>query len=197
MKKVLQVKIVGTKPLLMHAFREEMLDRKKSKEGTTGNNPMEWKVSVIMDGDRNLYLPSSYLFAPLREAGRYTKIGRGNIIKHVVSTLEILQEKNYLTRDGVQLQVPPGDELVSRDGTASVYLDVRSVVNPMTKGRNLRYRVAMSPGWECVFTLSWDDSILSVSQMNQLLNDAGQMCGTGCGRGIGMGRFKVESCEIA
>lgn len=194
MKKQAVIKIEGIKPILFHAFREEALDKKKTKSGSTGNNPEEWKTTVIMDEDRKLYLPASYLFAPIKEAGKYTKIGRGSIVKHVAATLEVLTERIYL----IGRSVPSDAEVVELKNATSmpVYLDVRSVVNPMTKGRNLRYRIACSPGWQCEFMITWDDSVLSASQMEQLIKDAGIMCGSGCGRAIGFGRFKVLEFKI-
>lgn len=191
MKRMAQVEIEGTEALLLNAFREEALDKKKSKSGSTGNNPDEWKTTVVMDENRNIYLPAPYLFAPIKGAGRYTKIGRGNIIAHIAATLKVSPDKILL--DG--LFVPPEDQ-IDRDPTKPVYLDVRSVVNPMTKGRNLRYRVACKSGWKCKFFVSWDDNILSTSQMETILKDAGIMCGTGCGRAIGFGRFQLNSFKM-
>lgn len=191
MKKSISITIRGVKPLLMHAFREDVFDKKKAKSGSVGNNPDEWKGTVIMDEERKLYLPNSYLFAPIRESGKYTKIGRGNIVKHIASTLEVSPDKIYVVDANGQQLIVPEDDKITRETTSPVYLDVRSVVNPMTKGRNLRYRVASAPGWTATFVVTWDDSVLSVAQMQQSIKDAGVMCGTGCGRAIGFGRFEV------
>jgi len=191
MIKKLLVKIEGVKPLLFHAFSPDVLDAKKPKQGSAGNNPEEWKKTVHMDAERRLYLPESYLYGPIKEAGRYSKIGRGNIIKYVSATLEVTPTKIYLEN----LKVPIESEL-TRDDTQEVYLDVRSAVNPMTKGRNLRYRIACKPGWKCEFKASWDDSVLSVEQMKQVIQDSGIMCGTGSGRAIGFGRYKVLETKL-
>jgi hypothetical protein len=91
------------------------------------------------------------------------------------------------------LEVP---ENLSREKDKPVYLDVRSVVNPTTKGRNLRYRAACAPGWKCEFVISWDDSIISKEQMRSVLKDAGELCGTGSGRSLGFGRFQVIDFKI-
>jgi len=189
MKKSMSVKIEGVKTILFHAFKEEVLDKNKAKSGTAGNNPNEWKTTVIMDERRRLYLPSSYLFAPIREAGKYTKIGRGTISKHIASTLEISPDIIFL--EGLSVPEEWDKEAPPRDPSLPVYLDARSVVNPMTKGRNMRYRVACHPGWKCSFQVGWDDTVLSFDTMEKILKDAGVMCGTGCGRAIGFGRWKV------
>lgn len=193
MKKRAFVKIKGIKPFLFHAFRESALDRSKTKKGATGNNPEEWKDTVIMDEERRLYIPPSYIFAAIREGGRYSKAGRGNIVKQVIASLEVSPAKIYFKG----LILPPDNELNKVEAdiipvtNLDVYIDVRSVVNPMTKGRNMRYRVGLSPGWECEFFVTWDDSILSSAQMEKVTRDGGLMSGTGCGRAIGFGRFEV------
>jgi hypothetical protein len=86
---------------------------------------------------------------------------------------------------------PPADD------TLPVYLDVRSVKNPGTKARNVRYRVAASPGWSLSFTLLWDRTIVSREQMEAVVGDAGQLVGLADARSIGFGRFKVKSFEAA
>ena len=77
-----------------------------------------------------------------------------------------------------------------------VYLDVRSVRNPSTRGRNVRYRVAASPGWKTSFSISWDDTLLNENEMRAVLIDAGRFVGLGDGRSIGLGRFDVLSVVI-
>lgn len=77
------------------------------------------------------------------------------------------------------------------DITAPVYIDVCGVRNPSTKGRNVRYRLAASPGWECVFTIIFDKTVVARHQMISAINDAAVLVGIGDGRSIGNGRFEV------
>jgi hypothetical protein len=83
----------------------------------------------------------------------------------------------------------------ARDKTAPVYLDVQSVRNPSTKGRNVRYRVAASVGWSTSFTILFDKTIVDRNSMQAVLNDAGVLVGIADGRSIGFGRFTIESFE--
>jgi hypothetical protein len=76
-KKSLLVSIRGVRPLFLHAFNESVLDKKKKKSGTAGNN------------------------------------------------IEVSPDKIYL---GLKC---PEEEQLTRDPEQPVYLDVRSVVNPM------------------------------------------------------------------
>ena len=50
-----------------------------------------------------------------------------------------------------------------------VFLDIRGVMNPNTKGKNVRYRVACSIGWKTAFKFSFDDSVISQSQIKKVL----------------------------
>lgn len=83
------------------------------------------------------------------------------------------------------------------DPTAPVYLDVRSVKNPATKARNVRYRVAAASGWAARFSIYWDKTIVSRGEMESAIVDAGRYVGVGDGRTIGFGRFSVDSFTVA
>jgi hypothetical protein len=191
MKLSAKVSIKGTSALLLHAFKAEILEAKTAKGGTTGNNRDEWKKTVLMTGDREIYLPSNYLLNPFKEGAKYVKVGKGNLSKKLVSTLTIPQDKIFL--DG--LKVPEEQDLLELD-SEPVYLDVRGVVNPMTKGRNLRYRIACRKGWTCSFTIEWDDYVISTESMKLCAENAGLFSGTGDGRSIGCGRFEITSFKL-
>jgi hypothetical protein len=89
------------------------------------------------------------------------------------------------------------DEPIPTDPDALVYLDVRSVRNPTTKARNVRYRIAASSGWQACFTIQWDRTIVSLNELRAVLNDAGALVGLGDGRTIGFGRFRVATFDAA
>ena len=184
------VEIEGTKTFLWHTFPLDALSTTKKKEGTTGDNKIEWKDTVLMDENRRLYVYNSYLKSSIADGGKEIKQGRGNISKKVASTLDIEEYRLFFT----DLSVPLEDDL-SRDDSQAVYLDVRAVVNPMTKGRNLRYRIAAKAGWKLTFVLTWDDRILSKDQIRSCVENAGDLQGIGDGRSIGFGRFKLLRFE--
>jgi hypothetical protein len=70
------------------------------------------------------------------------------------------------------------------------------VRNPSTKARNVRYRIAAAPGWSLGFTIQWDRTIVSRSEIESVCTDAGALVGLGDGRSIGFGRFVVESFVV-
>lgn len=186
------VRIKGTRPILFHAFCEDVLsDTKRKSSGNAGNNPEEWKDTVTMDEDRHLYVTGMNLFSMLKNAAKHTKIGRGTISAKVGATLQIAPKMYYLKERFV-----PTQDVIDRVETKPVYLHVCSVKNPNTKGRNLRYRVAASPGWEVSFDIEWDERIVSRQHMLQVCQDAGILEGLNDGRSIGFGRFDVISFEL-
>jgi len=182
-----KIHIKGTRPFLWNRFSEDSIPLERvEKKGVPGNNPEEWKKSVLMQENGQLYVEPSYFFGCIRDAAIHTKMGRGSIQKQVASTLQITDEI-ILVKD----RLVPLNQEISRDPNQPVYLDVRSVRNPSTRGRNIRYRVAASKGWEMEFNIFWDLSIVETRQMEAVLNDAGQLVGIGDARSIGFGRFDV------
>ena len=186
---IANVKIVGMRPLLWNHFSTESLPLSKvEKKGVAGNNPEEWKKTVLHDTNKQLYLEPASIFGCIRDGAKYTKIGRGSLQPLVAATLQVLDPKILVNR-----YLP--DEITA-DATQDVYLDVRSVKNPTTKGRNIRYRVAASTGWKLNFNIFWDKTIINRDQVHAIINDAGMYCGLGDGRSIGFGRFEVEEFRL-
>jgi hypothetical protein len=161
-----------------------------------GNNPEEWRKTVTYASDGQLYLRGDYIFSCLREAARYTKKGRGSIQRLVAATLQA-QEDRVFIKDrfipGFNGKLP---DTMPTDPDLPVYLDIRGVRNPSTKARNVRYRVACSPGWECDFSIMFDKTVVDRHQMHAVAIDAGKLVGLADGRSIGFGRFEIVSFEI-
>ncbi len=182
--------IEGTRPLLWNAFTLDAIPlTKREKTGVAGNDPEEWRRSVLAQPDGTLYLPPTYLFGCLRDAARYTRRGRGSLQAPLAATLQVLDDLLPLANRCLPAELPT-------DPTQPVYLDVRSVKNPNTRGRNIRYRVAAAPGWQVTARLCWDVSLISRAELAAVALDAGRLVGLGDGRGIGFGRFEVLALEV-
>jgi len=166
---------------------------RQERAGTAGNDPTEWKKTVQATDDRQLYVKASQVFATIRDGARYTKKGRGTIQKDVVATLLVVSPERILLDR--YLWDKELDESPPEDPSLPTYLDVRGVRNPSTKARNVRYRVAISPGWEVEFVIQWDCTIINTEQIQAATIDGGRMCGLLNGRAIGMGRFEVTEFE--
>lgn len=196
------VTIKGLRPLWFHRFGPEAMPLEKGeKTGVAGNDPEEWRRTVSVKSTGQLCLDAACVFAAMRDGAKYTKQGRGSLQPAVAATLQVVESSILIDRwfpgfpsdqpfDVKTAAVPPTDP------DLSLYLDIRGVRNPTTKGRNVRYRVACAAGWQSTFSLTWDKTVVSRPAMNAIAIDAGKLCGLGNGRSIGMGRFEVVAFDV-
>ena len=198
-----QIKITGIKTLAWHYFGIDALPLEaREKSGVAGNDPEEWKRSVLMDDERKLYLPPTYFFGCVKNGGKTVKKGKGNLLADIASTLQIIDDVVYIENGKGALQLPDPPEKIEastrkNDLMPKCYVEVIGVRNPSTKARNIRYRVAAKPGWHCQFSMLWDATIVDRKSMETAVRNAGQLVGIGDGRGsIGYGRFSVDSFNI-
>lgn len=191
------IKIKGIRPLFWNVFGPDSIPlEKQERTGVAGNDPEEWKRTVVYTKEGQLYLPGSYAFGTLRDGSKYTKKGKGSIQTVLTSTLQVLDDRILIDRYIPNYNGNGLPDTLPTDPDEPVYLDIRSTVNPSTRARNVRYRVVASPGWHAVFHAQWDKTIVSRGEMEAVCIDAGQFCGVGNARKIGMGRFEVEAFEI-
>lgn len=184
------LEIRGTRPLLWHYFGPDAIpvDGKKERTGVAGNDPQEWRRSVLVTGNGQLYVEPTYVFGCLRDGAKHTARKRGTLQPFVAATLQVLDEQVLVDRF-----IP---DPLPTDPTAPVYLDIRSVRNPVTRSRNVRYRVAASRGWHLQCTILWDKTVVSRGEMEAATIDAGRFAGIGDGRSIGFGRFTVTAFAV-
>lgn len=198
-----KVTIKGSRPLLWHAFGPEAIPlEKQEKTGVPGHDPEEWRKTVLVTKDGQLFIEPTYAFSAVREGARYTKKGRASLMKPVAATLQVVDPRILIDRwmpdfpNGNKYDPETADP-PERDSDLPVYLDVRGVVQPKTRGRNVRYRVAASPGWMTEFSLLWDKTIISRGEMEAIVIDTGKLVGLGNGRSIGFGRFDVVAFDVS
>ncbi len=184
------IEITGTRPLLWHYFGPDAIpvDGKKERTGVAGNDPQEWTRSVLVTPAGQLYVEPTYIFGCLRDGAKHTSRKRGTLQPFVSATLQVLDDRVLVDRF---LPDP-----IPTDPTAPVYLDIRSVKNPVTRSRNVRYRVAASSGWQMRCTIIWDKTVVSRGEMEAATIDAGRFAGIGDGRSIGFGRFTVGAFAV-
>src|ERR1051326_5071990 len=188
---VAEATIQGTRALFWHHFGPDALPlEKREKTGVAGNDPTEWTRTVLMTKDRQLFLQANFIFGCIRDGARYSRKGRSSLQSAVCATIQVTDERVMVDR-----YVPP--EPIPTDPEEVVYMDIRSVRTPTTKARNIRYRIAASPGWSCAFHLLWDKTIVGRNEMEAVLRDAGTLVGIGDGRTIGYGRFELKAFNVA
>jgi len=191
-----RITIKGFRPLLWHRFGPHALPLEAvEKTGVAGHNPDEWKLTYTADKKGQLYLEPSYIFGCIRDGGSKVKMGRGNARAAVASTLEVEEARIMIDRFMPKDYEKMATSDFPIDTDEPVYMDIRSVRNPNTKSRNIRYRVTSSPGWKATFHIMWDKTVIPRDVMHSILIDAGKLCGVGDGRAIGFGRFHIEEFE--
>lgn len=166
-----QVVIRGTRPLWQHKFGPDALPlHPGEKSGVAGNDPEEWRKTCMIDSQGRPYVRDTYLFATIRDGGRYIKSGRSNLIRPIAATLQVLDDPIIITNrywpgyenDDLEDEFDPIEADPPEDNPeANLYMDIRGVRNPSTRNRNIRYRVALSTGWEMSFAIQFDKSIVS------------------------------------
>lgn len=199
MHKQAKVKIRGTRPLQFHAFGIHALDGgRKEKTGTAGNDPSEWRKTVLAMPDGQLYITRPYIFGCLKNGGKHEKVGKGSLLPKVAATLQVCGS-DKIPIIGRKL---PGsidsikNEDLSTNPEDPVYLNIAGVRNPSTKARNIRYTICCCTGWELEFHIMWDVTMISENSMEAICISAGSFEGLGDGRSIGNGRFEILSFEL-
>jgi hypothetical protein len=198
-----KVAISGIKTLAIHHFGPDALPlEKQEKTGVAGHDPEEWKRTVLLTKKRELFFPPTYFFGSIKEGGRHVKKGRGSIMYDVAATLQIEDDAIKIHYDGDPIVLSETPDVIDAYSVPTEELPVSyveriGVKNPSTKARNIRYRVAVKPGWSMSLTIMFDPTIVARTQMGQALTAAGQLVGIADGRGsIGYGRYNVTQFEV-
>ncbi|SHH13106.1 hypothetical protein [Desulfosporosinus lacus] len=194
MSNVIQANLLirGTRPMLIHHFGPEAIPlERRERSGVAGNDPEEWKRTVLMTDNRQIFVPCEYILANFRAGSKIAFGSRGGHSTKLAACLHIADENILFNRF-----VPENLHEFINCTEADVYLDVRGVKQPTTKARNVRYRVALSPGWQSRFSVVWDKTLISREEMHSIVIHAGQFVGLGDGRTIGFGRYTVEEFDL-
>lgn len=198
-----KVSIRGIRFLAWHHFGVDALPLEaREKTGVAGNDPEEWKRSVLMDDERKLYLLPTYFFGCIKGGGRTVKKGKGNLLTAIASTLQVVDDQIFVSNEADVLTLPNPPQMIEAgsqktDKLPPCFVEIIGVRNPSTKARNIRYRVVAKAGWQCSFTLLWDATVIDRRSMEMAIVNAGQLVGIGDGRGsIGYGRFNVETFDV-
>lgn len=127
------------------------------------------------------FIPADHLRGAFINAGAYSKAKVGNARKSM---------KNIVAG---MFEVSPEQIILSEYDT----IDKRSCVNKNVKARVITIRPRWNQ-WEAEFTLSVDEDSISLSQVKQIIEDAGKYIGIGSFRPMNngrFGRFKLTSIE--
>ncbi len=181
----INVKIEGVTPLLMHKFNEESLNKNGVKVNSNKNQtPREIaEKTAYKDENDELYVPFTWVFGALINAGKYFKMNKNKVttVKSsiVPAGISLTEEKFFLN-------------------TKHFEVDSRSVVIPSTQGRVMQYRARLDT-WSIKFCLMVDETIFDINTVRELVDTAGTKIGIGAYRpdrkGL-FGKFKVTEWNV-
>jgi len=184
--KTYKIKIEGLSPLLHHGSQAVGMDEESTKK--KGGNALlgdcdEWKKTIYYDEDNGVYLPSINLEATFIEGAKQFKVGRGSASKYFKSGVFI--------QDFICPLYVNGKIIMDLN---DVEIDKRTVKNPSTKGRNMRYR-AIFKNWssEIIINVNSDDYV-SDKMLKEVIEYSGLFVGV-CDFRPRFGRFKLTSFE--
>lgn len=174
--KKFSIKLVGTRPLLMHSARSvDPLDplmqqkatytalRKKTEADQLEIYRLDFMLGLYHDSDLGPYLPSDNVFKALIEAARKSKQGK------------LIEQGLYLTTDVCPLvYVGPRDpEGLFADAN---FVDRRSVKQQMS--RIIRTRPIFRE-WQVTMQGMLDENVLNWKDLNSIVAIAGEYIGVG------------------
>ena len=183
----IQLKIQGTRPLLMHAdvFADPLNPMKKAHAAVTSKRKKtdedyeyiarsEWRGGMYFDDEVGPYIPGINLESCMVAGGKLSKLGA-----RLKRSAEVMDDILPLEYSG-----PRDIEGLWRDG----YYDARSV--KVSQARLMRYR-PMFRNWGLTCTIAYDPESIDKDSVIRSMRDGGMYCGIGDYRPK-FGRFKVE-----
>lgn len=152
--KSISVTIEGLSALLMHSYPLvpiEAIEKKTPQE--------QAELAAYRDPQtKQLYIPGPNVQRSFVSGASYSKgKGRGNLSRVAAACIIVDPERISL-------------------GTDKYDIDSRPVVVPATKGRVLRHRPRLDK-WKCSFTIDYDETLLTASQVRRIVDDTGSRVG--------------------
>ena len=166
-----EVTIKGITPLMSNRFLEN--EETSGKKGEVEDSPELADKKVYRVGDK-VVAPSEWIQRAMEKVASEFKVeGMGRTTYKTLLPGNIFINPEYIP-------IEP----------QSYVIDKRSVVNPFTKGRVIRYRPKWT-NWKLSFKIQVFDKRLKEDVLRNILTEAGRRVGIGDGRKIGFGRFVV------
>lgn len=183
----IKLKIIGTRPLLMHAdvFADPLnpltkahkamtSKRKKTDDDHEAIAKSEWRGGLYFADDIGPYLPGVNLEASLIAGAKLSKLGT-----QLKRSIEIIDDRCPLEYEGPRTVKGLWDK---------AFYDARSV--KVQSARLMRYR-PLFRNWSTSCEVAFDPESINREQIIKCFEDAGLYCGVGDYRPK-FGRFTVE-----
>lgn len=187
--KMYKAKIKSICPMLHHGAQSVGMESTTVKKKKGGNalvgDPNEWKKTIYYNEENGVYLPAINVEASMIIASKQFKLGRGTVSKYFKSGV-------FITEDYLPFYVK-GKTITDLN---EIEIDKRTVKNPSTRGRNMRYR-AIFREWESEFKIMVTaEDYIDRELLKEVISYAGMFVAVGDYRPR-FGRFQlVELKEI-
>lgn len=169
-----EIEITGTTPILMHGSQsigtETTVGKKKGGDALTGD-PEEWRKTIYFNDEVGVYLPPELFEASWMLAGKEFKSGRTNVVKYVKSGVMI--KENFLPFYSRGKPIRTLEDVTPKD------IDIRSVKNPSTKGRNMRYRARFFEWSTKMNVIVTADDYITQQMLKDIISYSGKFVGVG------------------
>jgi hypothetical protein len=185
----IKVKIIGTRPLLMHAdilsdplnaatkaHKAVTSKRKKTDDDYEFIAKSEWSSGLYFDDDIGPYIPGANIDAALVSGAKLCRLGT-----QIKRSAECIDERCRLEYEGPRTVIGLWDK---------GFYDARTVKNPGSSSRIVRYRPVFHR-WSLECEIAYDPESIDRDQVVKCLKDAGIYSGIGDYRPK-FGRFDVE-----
>lgn len=185
--------IQGIRPLLLHngrtadplddyaiAKKEISGKRKKTEADYVKLGEIEWEAGLYWSDELGLYVPTDNLEAAIVAGAKKRKLGNQ-------AKAGVFIDAEY----GIPIQTPPGmPKNTDLEGMrAHSSFRFRRCCG-IQQSKVMVTRPMVPTGWKLTFTVEFDDDLLNVAQVDEMLADAGRQCGIGTYRPK-FGRFIV------
>lgn len=171
------VEIEGITPLLQNKYIEPQEIPQKKGEAHDSPELVPYKLHKNDKGE--IVVPSESIMRAMETvAGEFKVEGMKK-----ATYKNLLPGNIYIEPEGIKIE------------PQSYVIDKRPVVNPVTRGRIMRYRPKFEKGWRLAFIIHVFDDRIKKEVLKHILEEAGRRVGIGDGRRIGMGRFIVTKFE--
>ncbi|MFY1021175.1 hypothetical protein [Ectopseudomonas khazarica] len=183
----IKVKIIGTRPLLMHsdiyadplnprtkAHKALTAKKKKTDEDHEAIAQSEWRGGMYFDEELGPYIPGINVESSIVAGGKLSRLGA-----QLKRSIEVIDDRCKLDYTGPRTIEGLWEKR---------FYDARSVKVP--GARLTRYR-PLFRDWSLTCEIAFDSETINREQVVKCLEDAGQYCGIGDYRPK-FGRFSVE-----
>ncbi len=167
--KSISIEIEGITPLLCNKFGDaaQLASTSGTRSGVVGDRgtPREIAESKLYVGNSDqVMIPAPNLFRAIIDGGKFFKAG-----KSLITTQKSSMIPACMAIDEIELPI---------EHTEPWTVDTRAVRIPSTGGRILSHRPSFND-WKLRFTITIDDSMMTVKLLREIIDAAGSRIGLG------------------